>query len=121
MSDKGSLRENPLRSAASGKVGRLALLAAPLAVLLAAAVLVAPALAVNLGRVRVLQAVDVAASIQGRAAAGWRSGWAGVCEGGLLAGWLRAGATEGVWRDFLSEQMQWSRVWALVALGTIVS
>ncbi|MBX7234894.1 MAG: hypothetical protein K1X65_10945 [Caldilineales bacterium] len=58
MSHKGSLSENPLSSAASGKVGRLALLAAPLVVLLAAAVLAAPALAANLGRVRALQAVD---------------------------------------------------------------
>jgi tetratricopeptide (TPR) repeat protein len=90
VSDKGNLRENPLSSAASGNVGRLALLAAPLVVLLAAAVLAAPALAANLGRVRALQAVDVTASIQERAAAGWRSGWAGVCEGGLLSGEAQA-------------------------------
>ncbi len=90
MSHKGSLSENPLSSAASGKVGRLALLAAPLVVLLAAAVLAAPALAANLGRVRALQAVDVVAGIQERAAAGWQSGWAGVCEGGLLAGEAQA-------------------------------
>ncbi len=35
-------------------------------------------------------------------------------------GWLRAGATEGVWRDFMAGRVHWSRVWALAALGAVV-
>ncbi|MBX7234882.1 MAG: hypothetical protein K1X65_10885 [Caldilineales bacterium] len=36
------------------------------------------------------------------------------------AGWLRAGATEGVWRDFMAGRVHWSRVWALAALGAVI-
>jgi asparagine synthase (glutamine-hydrolysing) len=37
------------------------------------------------------------------------------------AGWLRAGASEGVWRGFLAGRVHWSRVWALAALGAVVA
>lgn len=69
---------------------RLALLV----VLLAAAILAAPSLAANLGRVRALQEVDVRASIQERAAAVWRRG-AGFL-GSFIVEKLQAGSAAAV-------------------------
>ncbi len=56
-----------------------------LIMLLVAALLAAPALIANIGRVRALQAVDVRASPQERARDGWQSGWERLCDGESLA------------------------------------
>lgn len=35
-------------------------------------------------------------------------------------GWLRPGAIEQVWREFMAGRVHWSRVWALAALGAVI-
>lgn len=40
-----------------------------------------------------------------------------VLAGVQASGWLRAGAVDRVWQDFLASRVHWSRVWALAALG----